>query len=50
MASVKGLDVDVEVGVFVGTGTELGDTISTDKAPEHIFGMVLLNDWSARDI
>ena len=46
----KGLDVEVEVGVFVGTGTELGDTISMDKAPEHIFGMVLLNDWSARDI
>ena len=46
----KGLDVEVEIGVFVGTGTELGDTISMEKAPEHIFGMVLLNDWSARDI
>jgi fumarylacetoacetase len=46
----KGLDVEVEVGVFVGTGTELGDTISMENAPDHIFGMVLLNDWSARDI
>ena len=46
----KGLDVEVEIGVFVGTGTELGDTISMEQAPEHIFGMVLLNDWSARDI
>ena len=46
----KGLDVEVEVGVFVGTGTKLGDSISMEKAPDHIFGMVLLNDWSARDI
>ena len=46
----KGLDVEVEVGVFVGTGTELGDTISMEQAPDHIFGIVLLNDWSARDI
>ena len=46
----KGLDVEVEVGVFVGTGTDLGDTISMENAPDHIFGIVLLNDWSARDI
>ncbi len=36
-------------GCFVGTGNELGQPISTDDASEHIFGMVLLNDWSARD-
>jgi fumarylacetoacetase len=46
----KGLDVELEVGAFVGTGTKLGDTIPIQKAGEHIFGLVLLNDWSARDI
>ncbi|EMP29179.1 Fumarylacetoacetase [Chelonia mydas] len=35
---------------FVGPGNELGKPIPVDKAQEHIFGMVLMNDWSARDI
>ena len=40
----------VEVGTIVGVGSELGRPIPIDRAAEHLFGMVLLNDWSARDI
>ena len=43
-------DFELEVGMFVGPGNELGQPISIDDAPEHIFGFCLLNDWSARDI
>ncbi|MCF6777004.1 fumarylacetoacetase [Thiotrichales bacterium 19X7-9] len=46
----KALDIEVEVGYFVGNATTHGEQITTEKAPEHIFGMVLVNDWSARDI
>lgn len=35
---------------FIGPGNELGSSISTAEAHSHIFGMVLMNDWSARDI
>ena len=34
---------------IIGTGNELGSPISTAEASQHIFGMVLMNDWSARD-
>jgi fumarylacetoacetase len=44
------LDFELEMGFFVGTGNPLGEPISIENAREHIFGMVLLNDWSARDI
>lgn len=44
------LDFELEMGFFIGTGNDLGEPISIDDAREHIFGMVLLNDWSARDI
>ncbi len=44
------LDFELEMGFFVGTGNELGDPISIDEAEQHIFGMVLVNDWSAWDI
>ena len=40
----------MEVGFFVGKCNELGETISIDDAEEHIFGLCLVNDWSARDI
>jgi fumarylacetoacetase len=46
----KSLDYEMEVGFFVGSGTELGETISIDDAEKHIFGLCLVNDWSARDI
>ncbi len=44
------LDYEMEVGFFVGSGNELGQSIAIDKAEEHIFGLCLVNDWSARDI
>jgi fumarylacetoacetase len=49
-AASRQLDFELEMGFFVGTGNELGESISIENAREHIFGMVLLNDWSARDI
>ncbi|MBW4564778.1 MAG: fumarylacetoacetase [Mojavia pulchra JT2-VF2] len=44
------LDYELEVGFFVGAGNQLGQPIYVDKAEEHIFGLCLVNDWSARDI
>ena len=44
------LDYEMEVGFLVGSGNELGQPIAIDKAEEHIFGLCLVNDWSARDI
>ncbi|CAN5334059.1 fumarylacetoacetase [soil metagenome] len=46
----KALDYEMEVGFFVGKGNELGETIDIKDAEEHIFGLCLVNDWSARDI
>jgi fumarylacetoacetase len=46
----KALDYELEVGFFVSAGNKLGETIPIPKAEEHIFGICLLNDWSARDI
>ncbi|KAI9349877.1 hypothetical protein DFJ73DRAFT_833436 [Zopfochytrium polystomum] len=44
------LDYELEMAFFVGVGNKLGEPIDIEKADEHIFGMVLMNDWSARDI
>jgi fumarylacetoacetase len=44
------LDYELEVGFFVGVGNELGQAIAIAHAEEHIFGLCLVNDWSARDI
>lgn len=44
------LDFELEVGFFVGPGNRLGHPIPVAEAEEHIFGLVLVNDWSARDI
>jgi fumarylacetoacetase len=44
------LDYELEVGALVGPGNELGQPIAMANAEDHLFGMVLLNDWSARDI
>lgn len=44
------LDFELETGFIIGKATALGDTVALQDAPAHIFGMVLLNDWSARDI
>ncbi|SFI47479.1 fumarylacetoacetase [Halpernia frigidisoli] len=44
------LDFELEMGFIVNENTEMGDSISVEKAEDSIFGMVLFNDWSARDI
>ena len=44
------LDYELELGIFIGTGNARGSTIPLAQAEQHIFGMCLLNDWSARDI
>ncbi len=44
------LDFELEMGFFVGPGNALGTPIPIAEAPDHLFGLVLVNDWSARDI
>jgi fumarylacetoacetase len=46
----QSLDYELEVGIFVGRGNALGQKIPIGEAEEHIFGLCLVNDWSARDI
>ncbi|ALO47397.1 fumarylacetoacetase [Pseudohongiella spirulinae] len=50
LAPSKRLDYELEMGIFIGSGNELGSSIAMDEAESHVFGMCLLNDWSARDI
>ncbi|HYR34928.1 MAG TPA: fumarylacetoacetase [Burkholderiales bacterium] len=49
-APSRRLDYEVELGFIAGSGNRLGRTIPVGEALEHVFGAVLLNDWSARDI
>lgn len=44
------LDYELELGIFIGTGNEQGSSIPLAQAQDHVFGLCLLNDWSARDI
>lgn len=44
------LDIEAELGFVVGTGNPMGEPVPVDEADRHIFGVVLFNDWSARDI
>ena len=44
------LDIEAEVGFVIGTGSRLGEPIPIDDFADHVFGVVLVNDWSARDI
>lgn len=44
------LDFELEIGFYVGPGNALGEPIALDEAEEHVFGLCLVNDWSARDI
>ncbi|MGY2700522.1 fumarylacetoacetase [Nocardioides sp. HB32] len=46
----KRLDIEAELGFVVGTGSELGTPVPYDAFADHVFGVVGLNDWSARDI
>ena len=46
----RSVDYELEVGMFVGRGNELGQPIPITEPEQHIFGLCLVNDWSARDI
>jgi fumarylacetoacetase len=46
----KAMDFELEMGFVIGKETPLGTIISTDDAEDHIFGLALFYDWSARDI
>ncbi|MCG7536443.1 fumarylacetoacetase [Pseudoalteromonas sp. OOF1S-7] len=46
----KRLDYELELGIYLGKGNELGDSISIEDAESHVFGFCLFNDWSARDL
>ena len=49
-APTRALDYEMEVGCFVGPGNELGMPVPIGEAEKHLFGLCLVNDWSARDI
>ena len=46
----KRLDYELELGIFIGKGSQLGTPISMADAEQHVFGVSMFNDWSARDI
>ena len=46
----KRLDIELEMAYIIGSPTKLGESISVENAEDHIFGKVIFNDWSARDI
>ena len=46
----RSLDFELETAFLVGPGNRLGDPIPIERAADHIFGLVLMNDWSARDV
>lgn len=48
--TVEKFDFEVEMGVFVSNPIPFGERVTAEEAKEHLFGLVLLNDWSARDI
>jgi len=50
LAPSKELDFELEMAFFVGPGNKLGEPIKLQNSEEHIFGITLMNDWSARDI
>ena len=50
LAPTRRLDYELEVGIYIGRGNELGRPVPLAEAEEHVFGLCLLNDWSARDV
>ncbi len=48
--ATKSLDYELEMAFLIGPGNSLGEPVPIDRATDHIFGLVLMNDWSARDI
>jgi fumarylacetoacetase len=50
LGPTRRLDFEMEVGIFIGKGNAQGTAIAIEDAEEHVFGLCLLNDWSARDL
>lgn len=50
LAPSERLDYELELGVLIGPGNALGEPIPIERAEDHVFGLCLLNDWSARDV
>ncbi len=46
----KRLDYELEVGIYIGSGNESGSSVALDDYQQHVFGLCLFNDWSARDL
>jgi fumarylacetoacetase len=46
----KRIDYELELGVFIGSGNKMGEPVALDQAEDHVFGLCLFNDWSARDL
>ena len=44
------MDYELELGIYIGTGNNAGEAIDIDQADQHVFGLCLFNDWSARDL
>jgi fumarylacetoacetase len=49
-APTQALDYEMELGCYVGPGNQLGQAVAIEHAEDHLFGVCLVNDWSARDI
>ena len=49
-APSRALDYEMEMGCFIGLGNPLGEAVPLEQAEHHLFGLCLVNDWSARDI
>lgn len=50
LAPTQRLDLELEMGIFIGQGNPTGEPIPITRAEDHVFGLSLFNDWSARDI
>ncbi len=50
LAPSERLDFELELGVLIGAGNPLGEPVPIERAEDHVFGLCLLNDWSARDV
>jgi fumarylacetoacetase len=50
LAASERLDYELELGVFIGYGNAQGSPVALEQAESHVFGLCLLNDWSARDL
>ncbi len=50
LAATARMDYELEMGIFMGPSNALGEPVSMDHAEQHVFGLCLFNDWSARDV